>query len=308
MNVLVTGGAGFIGKHLVDRLVEHGETVTVIDNLSFGKRSHVPPSVELIELDLGKATPADLVAILERIKPEAIYHLAAIHFIPYCMEHPDEAFASNVQATNTLIAAMQKVPVKKFVFSSTMDVYQARDVVHSEQHPPEPANIYGLTKYLSEVAIEYAQRIGACGSATVFRFANVYGPNETNPHVIPDAIRKIGDRAANAVRMGYLGAERDFVYVADVAAALHAGGQKHDAGFARYNLGTGISRPVRAIIQDLQRLMGDNRPLEEDQRQFRKFDRPTLTPDIAAIRSELGWSAAMPIDEGLRRTVESETA
>lgn len=307
MNVLVTGGAGFIGKALVERLVAAGHQVTVVDNLSFGRRSHVPDGVTLVELDLGLADPGEIAAVVAEVRPQAVFHLAAIHFIPYCMEHPDEAFRSNVTATNNLVSALQAHPVEALVFTSTMDVYEAADVVHAETHKPQPANIYGLTKYLSEVAVEYAARIEACRSATAFRLANVYGPHETNPHLIPDAIRKIGAGGDNEIRMGYLGAQRDFVYVDDVAAALHMAAERARPGFARYNVGTGVPRPVRDILHTIQHLMGDERSIVEDERQFRKFDRPSLTPDITAITTDLGWSPAMSLEDGLRTTVESET-
>jgi nucleoside-diphosphate-sugar epimerase len=133
--------------------------------------------------------------------------------------------------------------------------------------------------------------------------ANVYGPNETNPHVVPDVLKRIVKRDAPELVMGYLGAARDFVHVKDIARAFGAALTRAPAGFCALNAGTGKAVPVRAIVQMLQTLLRDNRPVREDVAAFRKFDRSSLTPRVDAIEQVLGWRAEMQISDGLRELV-----
>src|SRR4051794_33168568 len=99
MRILVTGAAGFIGSHLVDALVARGDTVLALDDLSFGRREHLPPDTRLLYCDLGTVEESHLGEQIRQFDPEGVFHFAAIHFIPYCMEHPGTCFASNVRGT-----------------------------------------------------------------------------------------------------------------------------------------------------------------------------------------------------------------
>jgi UDP-glucose 4-epimerase len=160
-----------------------------------------------------------------------------------------------------------------------------------------------MTKALSEQILEYAVRIGACESAVALRLANVYGPNETNPHVIPDVLKRILRHEAPALVMGYLGATRDFVHVKDIARAFGTAVTKAPPGFRALNAGTGTPVPVRTVVRMLQALLGDSRPVHEDVAAFRKFDRVSLTPSVDAIERVLGWRARMAISDGLAEMV-----
>ncbi len=230
MRLAVTGGAGFIGKHVLDWLTAHEHEVMVIDDLSRGRLEHVPPRLTFLKLDLSRITASKLARHFDHAKVEAVIHLAATHFIPDCMRDPERTFEINAKGTHTLLEAVRLSAVSKVVFASTVDVYSVADRVHIETEALMPSNIYGLTKMLSEQMLEYAVRVGACDSAVVLRLANVYGPNETNPHVIPDAIERIVKRDEPALVMGYLGSARDFVYVKDVARAF---GLAADSGASR---------------------------------------------------------------------------
>jgi UDP-glucose 4-epimerase len=300
MRIVVTGGAGFIGKHLLDWLVRDGHRVLVIDDFSRGQPEHIPPEVDLQIADLSKIMAADLAHQFEAFEAEAVAHLAAVHFIPECMSNPERTFAINTRNMHTLVEAVQLSAVSRVVFASTMDVYRAEDRVHDETDPPAPSNIYGLTKILSEHILEYAVRIGACKSGIALRLANVYGPNETNPHVIPDVLKRITKRDAPALIMGYLGAARDFVYVKDIAQAFGTALMRAPAGFCALNAGTGKAIPIRTVVRMLQELLCDNRPVQEDVAAFRKFDRMSLTSRTDAIEQVLGWRAETQIADGLR--------
>ena len=132
--VVVTGGAGFIGHHLVRRLCEAQHQVLVIDNLSYGKREYLTGlDVRLVELDLATVDRPELLKLMEGWQPTIVFHLAGIHFIPHCLAHPDETFASNVRGTYLVAeAARLTESVERIVFASTMDVYSPDDRPHSE--------------------------------------------------------------------------------------------------------------------------------------------------------------------------------
>jgi UDP-glucose 4-epimerase len=303
MRIAVTGGAGFIGKHALDWLTEQGHELIVIDDLSKGRREHLPPHVPLLQFDLSRMKADELAFHFDKAGSEAVIHLAATHFIPDCIRNPERTFEINAQGTHTLLEAVRRSQVSKVVFASTLDVYAAVDEIHSESDKPAPGNIYGLTKALSEQMLEYAVRAGDCPSVVALRLANVYGPNETNSHVIPDAIERIVKGDEPSLVMGYLGSARDFVYVKDVARAFGLAATRAPAGFWALNTGTGTGVPVRAVIRKLQDLLGDERPLRENAEAFRKFDRASLTPNVDAIARIIGWRAETPLEEGLQATI-----
>ena len=299
MRIVVTGGAGFIGKHLLEWLTTDSHDVMVIDNFSRGKPEHVPPRVNMQSIDLSRISTDELSCRLDAFGAQTVIHLAAVHFIPECMRDPERTFAINTKTTHTLIEAVRLSAVSRIVLASTLDVYAAKDCVHYEGDHLEPSNIYGMTKALSEQLVEYAVRTRACDSGIALRLANVYGPNETNPHIIPDALERILTRDTPALIMGYLGAARDFVYVKDIARAFGIAATTPSAGFYALNAGTGVSVPVRTVIGILQRLLGDKRSVHEDAAAFRKFDRASLTPNVEAIEQVLGWRAQTQIADGL---------
>jgi UDP-glucose 4-epimerase len=303
MRIVILGGAGFIGSHVAKALQDH--EIVIVDDFSTGRESHIPESAELWRQNLTTLSLADMNAFLEEFQPEAVIHLAAMHFIPDCMARPERTFAVNVGTTHTLVQALMQRPVKTVVFASTLDVYAAADRVHYELDILEPANIYGLSKSLSEDILAFGHRAGMCESAVALRLANVYGPGETNPHLIPDALDRIVHRNGDesALIMGYLGATRDFVFVEDVAAAFQRAALLSPSGFHRLNVGTGHPVAVREVVKALQILQGDTRPLQENPAVFRKFDRPSLTPDVHRIADVLGWQASTTLRAGLSQTI-----
>jgi nucleoside-diphosphate-sugar epimerase len=141
----VTGGAGFIGKPSVELLIANGREVLVLDDLSVGREAHIPAGCAFRQLDLAVWSVAEAASLLCDFRPQAVVHLAAMHFIPDCMDNPERTFAVNVRATHTLVEALAHHPVEHLVFASTLDVYGTADVVHVEDEPAAPANVYGLS-------------------------------------------------------------------------------------------------------------------------------------------------------------------
>jgi UDP-glucose 4-epimerase len=303
--VLVTGGAGFIGMHVVRKLLENGHPVLIVDDLSVGSAQRIPAECEFQHIDLTTCTEKTLAALLSDSGARAIIHLAAIHFIPRCMADPERTFAVNVAATHRLVEATRRSQVERFVLASTLDVYGTSDVVHVEEEPAAPTNVYGLSKLLSEEVVAYGCRSRYVRSATALRLANVYGPGETNPHVIPDTLDRLRDRGQRQLKMGSLAGSRDFVFVQDVAEAFVRSLLLNVPGFACLNIGTGQATSVRRVVELLQLYMGDQRPIVEDPNAFRRFDRKSLTPDVTRASELLGWQPSHGLPEGLRATVEA---
>lgn len=308
MRILVTGAAGFIGSHVASDLIDLGHKVLTIDNFSFGKPEFVPAGVEVVNLDLGTCDEDVLVAELKKFDPEAVVHLAAIHFIPYCMEHPTQTFQANVRGTEILVRTVQQTSARKIVFASTMDVYPAVDKIHAETDEPAPYNIYGLSKWLGENILSCAARVNDQISAVSLRFSNAIGPRETNPHLVPDVLDRVGDKDLLEIRMGYLGAERDFVDVRDVASAVVAALLNDTGRYNVFNIGSGVSTPVRRVVELIKEYAGDSRPIIEDEKKFRKFDRNTLSPDISKLKSVLHWVPNWTLDRTIRELVGKKMA
>jgi len=304
VRIVVTGGAGFVGKHLLDWLVGRGHEALVIDDFSTGRIAHLPLGVAVERRDLTEVSAKTLAALLSDFGAQGVVHLAAMHFIPDCMARPERTFQVNTQVTHTLVEALAQHPVQRIAIASTMDVYAVADRPHAETDTLEPANVYGLSKALSEEIIGVGLRRGAFSSAIALRLANVYGPNETNPHLIPDVVQRLLNRTGDALMMGYLGASRDFVFVKEVAAAFGTAVTAGPDGFHRLNVGTGRPVAVRHVVRTLQRLLGDDRPMREDEAVFRVFDRLSLTPQVAAIEAVLGWRATWALADGLAEVVQ----
>lgn len=300
MRILITGAAGFIGSQISRRLVRDGHEILAIDNLSFGRESALPDEAVFKRLHIGTCVSADLLEAVEEFQPDGAIHFAAIHFIPYCMSHPDETFATNVRGTELILRALERTPARKVVFASTLDVYAPVDRVHREADPAAPVNAYGLSKLLGETLVAYAARTNDRLSGVALRFANAFGPGETNPHLIPDALKRVRDKSQPEIRMGYLGATRDFIHVFDIADAAIAALFKDTGRFEVFNVASSVPTPVRSVVETIKRLDGDPRPIVEDQKQFRKFDRPSLSADTTKIRAALGWAPKWSLEEGLR--------
>src|SRR5215472_17919479 len=215
--VLVTGGAGFIGSHLVESLLDSGTEVLVIDNFQLGKREHLGQGhsagrVTVVEADIRNT--GDLRPVAD-FAPDVIFHMAALHFIPYCNAHPAEALDVNVLGTDAVLRAARAAPLKTFVFPSSGAIYGFGDEPWRETAPARPDEIYGISKWMGEriMARLHADRPDV--RTVVARLFNTYGPRETNPHVLPDIMKRMHE--GKTVELGNLWPKRDLIFVTDTA-------------------------------------------------------------------------------------------
>jgi UDP-glucose 4-epimerase len=299
-DVLVTGGAGFIGSHLTEELQTRRADVYVVDNLSNGTERLVPDGAELTRLDIQSAEMNDL---LDRVDPQVIFHLAALHYIPYCNDNPEETVDVNLMGTRQLLnAAEGGNRLEQVVYASTAAVYPPRAEPNPVSSVTGPTDIYGKTKLLGEDLLErFHRRTGV--SATAARLFNVYGINETNPHLIPAILDQVVENDS-VVKLGNLTPQRDFVHVSDVVEALMTLAAINHSEYRTYNVGTGRSYSVREVAESIIKHLPESIEVVQEQERVRESDRPNLQADISSIASDTDWKPEFDLSTGVELLLE----
>lgn len=297
--ILVTGGAGFIGSHLVKQLLESNYHVLVIDDLSVGKIDLLPSFSE--KFDFVKADINDKLVLantMEKFKPEVVIHLAAIHFIPYCNEHPMRASEVNIMGTRNLLECCRKVRPDILFFTSSSAVYPIRDGANAENSPIGPTDIYGITKVIGEDLVSLFH--WETGTKTIVgRFFNVYGPNETNPHVIPEVIDQLSS-GRREIELGNLSPKRDYIHVLDIVSAIIALLEQFNGKFDIFNIGCGREYSVGEIVEECAQIIGQEIKIRQTKARIRTSERMHLLASIRKIQEVTNWSPKKEIREGLR--------
>ncbi|WP_123538109.1 NAD-dependent epimerase/dehydratase family protein [Halosimplex salinum] len=301
LKIAVTGGAGFIGSHLTAALSERGHEVLIVDNFSAGRSDARPDGVSLIRQDIRDPAITDIVADFD---PDVVYHLAARHYIPDCNENPEDAFDVNVIGTRRVLEGATRADVETVVFASSAAVYGPDTKPHVESEQPRPTDIYGRTKLVGEDLVEKFAT-DAAFDPVVFRLFNVYGPSETNPHVIPAILDQI-EEETDSISLGNLRPERDFVHVADVVDALLLPLNGSEMSARRYNVGTGSANSVAELVETIRELVTTEFVVDQDDERIRDSDRPYLCADIEQIESELDWTPSYDLRAGLQQLIETE--
>lgn len=304
--VLVTGGAGFVGVPLVGLLVERGYQVVVIDNFAVASPSRLEHllaggRVRVARVDLRDAE--SVARVVEESCPWAVVHLAALHYIPYCAQHPAQTLAVNVLGLQHLLDAVGRYGVPRFVFASTGDVYRPGERPHGEDDPTTATSVYGASKLCGEWLVRLWRDAGVSTTPLVARLFNVYGPGETNPHVMPHLCESL--RRGDEIPLGNVEARRDYTFVADVAEALVAL-LASDLTDVTVNVGTGSSWSVADVVERIRVLTGRDLRIRVDPARLRATDRPNLQADPALLQKLLPGSVSTPLDAGLRRLLAAE--
>lgn len=295
--ILVTGGAGFIGSALVELLQAHFYEVFVLDNLSFGRRQFVSvPDDHFFEIDILDA--AALSALIKRINPDWVFHLAAIHFIPYCNAHPFEASRINIQGTLNVLEALKQTNVQKVLFASSASVYPLSDEPLREDGLPAPIDIYGLSKLAGEQLL-HRFHLETSVATVACRFFNAIGPNETNPHLFPAILAQI-KAGQRTIRLGNLTPKRDYVHVRDIATAVHLLMLSEATGHNIFNVGSGQEYTVVEIVAAFEQALGEKITIEIDETKVRKVERMHLVADIKKIQSFIDWTPQFSIQEAIK--------
>ena len=299
--VMVTGGAGFVGSAFVSDLLAEGRPVIVYDNLFTGRE--LPPVSGLTVVPGDIRDGERLAAVVRDRRPGVIYHLAALHFIPYCDAHPIATMEVNVVGTQVILEACRGARIERLVFVSSAAVYGIAERSHREDEAPDPQDVYGLSKLVGE------QQVAAFHRATgvpcvIARLFNVYGPGETNPHIVPEIFRQLAE-GHEALALGNLTPRRDLVHVRDVARALRCFLETRPRPFAVFNVGSGRAVSVAEVLALLEGILGRRIAVAEDPERLRPVDRPHLQADISRLWHAFGWQPKVTLEEGLRDLAEA---
>jgi UDP-glucose 4-epimerase len=296
---IVTGGAGFIGSHVVDALLARGDSVTVIDDLSTGEARRVAPEAELHELDIVDL-PA-LTAVFEQVKPSAVFHLAAQASVVASVEDPGRDCEVNVKGTLNVLEAAGGfgAPV---VFTSTGGALYGDEAPTptSEERIPAPLSPYGASKWAAEAYVKTWSLSSGVPHA-ICRLGNVYGPRQS-PHGEAGVVAIFSHHlyAGTAPKLyGEGKPTRDYVYVEDVVRALLAAAGKSGT----YNIATGVETDVMTVWNELRDTAGSD--LEPQLAELRPGELQHSRLDIGLAVRELGWRPEVPISDGLRRTYKA---
>jgi UDP-glucose 4-epimerase len=300
MQALVTGGAGFIGSHVVDRLLREGHDVLVVDDLSRGDRRQVATQARLCVQDICAAETALLV---EEARPDVIFHLAAQMDVRISVQQPVKDAEVNVLGTLRLVDAAVRAGTKTFIFSSTGGaIYGEQEAFPAdESHRCRPESPYGLGKWCAEAYLAYYDRIGTLRAVSL-RYGNVYGPRQ-NPHGEAGVVAIFASkllRGEPATIYGDGHQTRDYVFVEDVAEANLLALEAADAR-GPYNIGTGRETSVLALYHELSRAAGTKaQPMFAGTRPGEQ-QRSAVASERA--KRELGWRPRYDLPKGLQATM-----
>ena len=302
MNVLVVGGAGYIGSHCVRQLTAAGHRPVVLDNLVYGHRAAVPPEVPFYAADLGDQ--ATVATILRHEEIDVVMHFAAFAYVGESMGDPYKYYLNNNAKPLALLAAMHEVGVTKFVFSSSCTVYgYAERMPMDETLPIKPISVYGQTKADMEVLLTYAAQAYGL-SVAIFRYFNASGAAEDGTigedhdpetHLIPLAIYAAQGRRKELTVFGtdYNTPDgtclRDYIHVDDLSRAHIAvfPQLEKEGALVHYNLGTGIPASVLEVIHAVENVTGLKVPHVLGER--RAGDADAAYADSRKAQAELGW-------------------
>jgi UDP-glucose 4-epimerase len=309
MRCLVTGGAGFIGSNLVDALLARGDEVTVVDNLSTGRRTNLDAALaagaELVELDIRDGEALSRLATEKR--PERIFHLAAQIDVRKSLEDPFFDAGVNVGGTANVLEAARASECARVVSISTGGaIYGEGDgqqLPLPEDSPIAPLSAYGQSKFAAEGYLSLFERLYGLSGVSL-RLGNVYGPRQD----------PLGEAGVIAIFCGLLkdggrptvfgdGTQtRDYIYVGDVVSAALAAGESDATG--AINIGTGVETNVLELIEALKQLSGKE-DFEPEFAPERTGEVQRITIDAGRAQRELDWQAEMGLEDGLRVTLDS---
>ncbi|HWS71453.1 MAG TPA: NAD-dependent epimerase/dehydratase family protein [Thermoanaerobaculia bacterium] len=298
-HVLVTGGAGFIGSHLVDAYLARGWRVSIIDDLSTGVRANVNPAAEFHEADL--ADPAAM-AIVERIRPDVISHHAAQIDVRKSVADPAFDAMANIVASIRLLHKAHELGVERVLFASSGGALYGEPVIapQPESHPALPLSPYGCAKLSVEHYLHYFREVHGLESVAL-RYANVYGPRQ-NAHGEAGVVAIFANRllAGEPVTINGTGEQqRDFVFVSDVVRANMAASEIAMSG--AYNVGTGVETSVNEIYALMTSILGiDREPIHAPAKAGEQL-RSVI--DATKLRDAAGIDGFVPLRDGMETTL-----
>jgi UDP-glucose 4-epimerase len=300
MKILVTGGAGFIGSHVVDAYLELGHEVVVVDNLSSGSIENLNPKAKFYKMDI---RDSDIEDLFKNEKPDVVNHHAAQMDVRKSVEDPIYDSDVNIIGSLNLLQNCIRYGVKKFIFASTGGaIYGEQDYFPAdEEHPTRPLSPYGVAKLTVEKYLYFYKEVHGL-NYVVLRYANIYGPRQ-NPHGEAGVVAIFTSKMLKSEQPVINGdgfQTRDYTFVGDVVRAnvLALSYEKSDV----FNIGTGIETDVNTLFHKLKQLTGAN--CDEFHGPAKLGEQRRSVISYEKIYKTLGWKPMTSLDEGLRLTVE----
>jgi UDP-glucose 4-epimerase len=300
MNILVTGGAGFIGSNVADAFIAEGHTVSIVDNLSSGKPQNVNPKAHFYQYDI--QSPG-VESIFEKEKIDVICHHAAQMDVRKSVADPKFDASVNILGMLNVMELGVKFKIKKVLFSSTGGaIYGEQDYFPAdEQHPLRPLSPYGITKLATEKYLFFYKMTYGIAHV-ILRYANIYGPRQ-NPHGEAGVVAIFASKMLKGEQPVINGdgkQTRDYVFVGDVVRAnmMALRYEKSDI----FNIGTGIETDVNELFRHIRTFTGAR--CEERHAVAKAGEQLRSVIDHAKAKKILGWEPTVNIEEGLRRTVD----
>jgi UDP-glucose 4-epimerase len=305
MKILVTGGAGFIGSHVVDKLIERENEVVVVDNLSTGKKENLNPKASFYELNIESEKLRD---VFEKEKPEAVFHLAAQIDVRKSTESPIEDGKTNILGSLNVIENFIKINKdldslhKKIIFTSTGGaIYGDASIVPTpESYPEWPLSPYGIAKLSIDKYLNYYHKVLGLNFVSL-RLGNVYGPRQ-NSKGEAGVVAIFCDKMLSGespVINGSGEQTRDFVYVKDVVRAQILALESNENGF--FNVGTGKESNINIIFRELKELISPE--FKEIHGPSKPGEQKRSCLDSSKIKEKFGWELRYSLKEGLKETV-----
>jgi UDP-glucose 4-epimerase len=300
MKILVTGGAGFIGSHVVDAYLELGHEVVVVDNLSSGSIENLNPKAKFYKMDI---RDSDIEDLFKNEKPDVVNHHAAQMDVRKSVEDPIYDADVNIIGSLNILQNCIRYGVKKFIFASTGGaIYGEQDYFPAdEEHPTRPLSPYGVAKLTVEKYLYFYKEVHGL-NYVVLRYANIYGPRQ-NPHGEAGVVAIFTSKMLKGEQPVINGdgfQTRDYTFVGDVVRAnvLALSYEKSDV----FNIGTGIETDVNTLFHKLKQLTGAN--CGEFHGLAKPGEQRRSVISYEKIYKTLGWKPMTSLDEGLRLTVE----
>jgi len=300
MKCLITGGAGFIASHLVDKLIEEGHEVTIVDNLSTGKKENLNPKADFYNVDI---LDSKISNIFKEKKPDIVFHYAAQIDVRKSVENPVESAKINILGSLNILENCKNFGVKKIVFASTGGaIYgEAKTVPTPEDYLPQPISPYGIEKLIVEHYLDFYKKQYNL-DYLILRFANVYGPRQNSKGeagvvaIFCDSIL-----AGSQIIINGSGEQtRDFVFVEDIINANILGVKKNKNG--TFNVGTGEETDINTIFLNLKKLFGSE--IREIHGPEKSGEQERSCLDFTKSKEILDWQPNYDLLQGLEKTKE----
>lgn len=300
MNILITGGAGFIASHIADAYIAEGHNVVIVDNLSGGVLENINPKAVFYQLDIRSEKLED---VFQKEKIDIVNHHAAQMDVRRSVADPKFDASVNVLGGLNLFESARKHRIKKIIFSSTGGaIYGEQDYFPAdEEHPMRPLSPYGITKLCTEKYLFFYKAVYGINH-TILRYANVYGPRQ-NPHGEAGVVAIFCNKMLKGEKPFINGdgkQTRDYTFVGDVVKA-NLLALKHD-GSAIYNVGTSIESDVNKLFYELRNHLNPSCPEQHAPAKAGEQQRSVIS--FKKIEQELGWHPTVQLDEGLQLTAE----